>query len=1053
MWKPKIYSKTKQNNIIFVEYNFYPAIMKKFLLLFFAFLISSVSLLAQRDMEHWIAPMMDTTGSGQPQQVLYFSTDSVTAFPVDIYNNNVVIGTVTVSKNNPQTFIVPRQFIITTSATDLFAPKSMGLYTKGSKPYYLTLRFSVQSHAEIITSKGKAGIGKEFYLAPSPLTDTGSHLNFMAGFLATEDNTTITVSEYASNVVFSNGVTGAAQPTTTFTLNKGQSYIMEGESAIAGNASGFIGAKVVANKPISVTNGNFNGQFAMSTSIAGSDIVMDQSVPLERLGNEFVLIKGRGNVGMHMEGAMVVATVDNTQIFINGSTTAAATINRGDWYRVDDVSYVNQNNTGHYNMHIKTSQNAYVYQLLAGMPSSNATIGYNYIPPLNCFLPRKIDEIGKINEMPGISPQVKLNIITEAGATVTVNGATPTAAQGPHPVTGTAAWVSYSLDNVTGNQTVVSSSAVTAGISGGSDVYGYGGFFAGFSSVPVIAKQSGDCIPGIVLSVDDIYDTYQWFLNGVAIPGATTHTYTPTQPGNYTCRVTIGNCPPVLTPVFKVYNCTVETTVDQNVCGGTIFTPDFTTSTQTPGPTTTNIVTQPLHGTAVVNPNGTITYTATPGYLGPDTLVYNFCGNVADFADCETVTVNINVVQLEMLIPTVKTCNNNNSSTGLFDLTTGVVTSYTGNHSKKYFTTMADLNANTNAIANPSAYNSIAPSTVYVLVTTPEGCSAVTSMKLEFFPLPAVYDDTLESCYEVPTPTMAVFNLTDAIITPDPASVSKKYYPTLNDALNNTNEITAITSFPSPSTTVFVRVINNFNCFSIAKINLVVITPKYSSVLVNKYICMEDRTSLDAGPGYTSYLWSTGATTQMVSGLAVGEYWVDLHHDGCVTRQTVKILKSQDPVITNIDVTNNTATLTVSGGLAPYKYSLDGVNWQDSNVFTGLTRGDNTFYVKDAYDCDPVSTTMTIPNLVNAITPNGDNVNDAIDYSALAFKKDLKFSIFDRYGNQIYLSDIKNNYRWDGRNAQKKILTGTYWYYITWTEDNIQKTPVKYSGWILVKNH
>lgn len=1027
--------------------------MKKLLLLFLAVLFSSVNVHAQRDLEHWIAPMMDTTGSGSQQQVLYFSTDSVAPFDVEIYNNNAVIGTVTISKGNPQTFSVTRNLIITTSVNDLFTPKTMGLYTKGTKPYYVTLRFSVTSHAEIITSKGKAGIGTEFYLAPSPLTDQASYLNFMAGFLATEDNTTVTVSEYASNVQFSNGVSGAAQPTTTFTLNKGQSYIMEGKSAIAGNASGFIGAKVVSNKPISVTNGNFNGQFALSTFHDGSDIVMDQSVPVERLGDEFVVIKGRGNVGEQMEGAMIIATADNTQIFINGNATPVATINRGDWYRVNDNNFVNQNNSGHYNLHIKTSKNVYVYQLLAGMPSSNATIGFNYIPPLNCFLPRKIDEIGKIGEMPGITPQVKLNIITEAGATVTVNGTTPTAAQGPHPVTGTAAWVSYSIDNVTGNLTVVSSSAVTAGISGGSGVYGYGGYFAGFSSIPVIAKQSGDCIPGIVLSVDDIYDTYQWFLNGTPIAGATTHTYTPTTPGNYTCRVTIGNCQPVITPVYKVYNCTVETAVTQNVCGGTLFTPDFSVSTQTPGPATTTIVTQPQHGTAVINADGSITYTATPGYLGPDLLVYNFCGNVSDFADCETVTVNINVVQLEMLTPTIKSCNSNDSQTGLFDLTTGVVTTYTGNHSKKYFTTMADLNADVNPIVTPSAYISTAPSTVYVHVTTPEGCSEVTTINLEFFPLPAVTDDTLESCYVLETPTKAIFNLTDAVITPDPTLVSKKYYPTLNDALNDTNEITTITNYLSETTTIYVRVINNFNCYNIAEIDLVVITQKLSPTLVDKYICVEDRTSLDAGPGYTSYLWSTGATTQMVSGLSVGEYWVDLGHQGCVTRQVVKILKSAEPVITHVDISNTTATLTVSGGNPPYQYSVDAQTWQDSNVFTGLTRGENTFYVKDSFDCDPVSITVTVPNIVNTITPNGDNVNDAVDYSALAYKKDLKFAIFDRYGNQIFLSDISNNYRWDGRNSQKKILSGTYWYYITWTEDNEQKTPVKYSGWILVKNY
>ncbi|WP_406567330.1 T9SS type B sorting domain-containing protein, partial [Chryseobacterium kimseyorum] len=35
---------------------------------------------------------------------------------------------------------------------------------------------------------------------------------------------------------------------------------------------------------------------------------------------------------------------------------------------------------------------------------------------------------------------------------------------------------------------------------------------------------------------------------------------------------------------------------------------------------------------------------------------------------------------------------------------------------------------------------------------------------------------------------------------------------------------------------------------------------------------------------------------------------------------------------------------------------------------------------------------------MNVITPNGDGVNDILDYSALAGKPNLVLGIFDRYG-------------------------------------------------------
>jgi hypothetical protein len=51
------------------------------------------------------------------------------------------------------------------------------------------------------------------------------------------------------------------------------------------------------------------------------------------------------------------------------------------------------------------------------------------------------------------------------------------------------------------------------------------------------------------------------------------------------------------------------------------------------------------------------------------------------------------------------------------------------------------------------------------------------------------------------------------------------------------------------------------------------------------------------------------------------------------------------------DCHQNDATLTVTpvNGTTPFRYSLDGVNYQSSNVFTGLSSGTYPLTVKDAY--------------------------------------------------------------------------------------------------------
>lgn len=1028
--------------------------MKKFLLSLVLVFLTFSSLFAQRDTEHWIAPYYASTSSYTNR--LYLSTDSVTPFTVTIYSNNLPLtgGTITISKGNPQTFDVPATAIAATLATDAFNVINKGLYLQGSKPFYCSLRMAQSVHGEIITSKGKAGIGKEFYVANTPSQYTSTGNNFTAGVLATENNTVVTVTWNAGVTFIGATPTGT---TNTFVLDKGQSFIFAGNGATASNVGAFIGAKIVSDKPITLTNGNCNGNFGTAAISGGSDAVMDQSVPVERLGSTFAMVRTRSTLP-DLEGGIVIATENNTQVFLNGSTTSVATLNAGQWYRISGNDYIAQGTSGHANMLVTTSKNVYLYQLVA-VGSDNATCGFNYIPPLNCFLPRKIDEIGKINEMPGITSAIilKLNILTEAGAVVTVstNGGTPTAptaAQGPYPLTGNTAWVTYAVEGVSGNITVESNKAVTAGINGGYSSAGYGGYFAGFSSVPVISKQTGDCVPGIILEVNDGYDSYQWYLNGVAIPGATSNTYTPTVGGNYTVKVSMGTCLPVTTPIFKVFTCLMQSTQSVNICGAKVITPAFTNSTQTPVGSTVVIITQPTHGTATINPStGVITYIPTPGYLGPDKIVYKFCGNNPEFVDCEEVTLNLNLVPFVLTDRTIKSCQY--AGKGFFDLTTANVTDGTVPTTKKFYPTLTDLNNNTNQINNPTNYFSGA-GFVYVNVTTTEGCVGTAKITLDFYPTPVVNEATLTECFIENNETQGRFNLTTAVVTNE-TPVTKKYYPTFTDASNGTNEIlgSIATLYISGNSSVYVRVFNSNECYAIAKINLHVTPPKRSTSLVDKFICIDERTTLDAGSGFQSYLWNTGATTQTIQGVPVGEYWVILKFNGCSIKQFVSIKKANDPIITSIEISNNTATVIASGGNAPYKYAIDTpTNWQDSNVFSNLSRGQHTFYVKDALNCAPVSVEVTIPNLVNAITPNGDNLNDVIDYSELAYKGNLSFVIYDRYGNKIFTGDKFNNYKWDGKHYDKKIVTGTYWYHINWTEPNAQKTPIKYTGWILVKN-
>lgn len=79
--------------------------------------------------------------------------------------------------------------------------------------------------------------------------------------------------------------------------------------------------------------------------------------------------------------------------------------------------------------------------------------------------------------------------------------------------------------------------------------------------------------------------------------------------------------------------------------------------------------------------------------------------------------------------------------------------------------------------------------------------------------------------------------------------------------------------------------------------------------------------------------------------------------NGCMASTTVTVANSPAPSVTAFSTAaacnnvNGTITATGAGGIAPLQYSINGVSFQASNVFTGLAAGAYTITVKDATGC------------------------------------------------------------------------------------------------------
>ncbi len=387
----------------------------------------------------------------------------------------------------------------------------------------------------------------------------------------------------------------------------------------------------------------------------------------------------------------------------------------------------------------------------------------------------------------------------------------------------------------------------------------------------------------------------------------------------------------------------------------------------------------------------------------------------------------------------------------LDNLNATIITNYKPEFAVKYYLNLTDATlGNANTLPNNWSYNT--DITIYVRVEN--GVCAPEIQPIEFklgttlnlltneATPPSICDDDLDAIKSVNLKTFESFFTSDN-------SVSITYFNSENDAKNNANPISSTQNITSTGT-YFLRFDKANSCPNWAKVTVNIKTPKASTTLQNVEICKDATYTLDAGTGFDSYKWSTGETSQTVT-KGIGEYYVDLETNGCIYRQNVKIIAASEPTIDSVIEQGNSITVNVSGGTAPYEYSLDQINWPTSNIFYNLKRGVQKVYVRDSKKCTIKEYEFSIIKLLNAITPNGDGLNDVLDYSDLRVKKDVKISIFDRFGKKVYSSEKQSNYIWNGTENGRSIITGTYWYVLEWTEPDTN-TKVTYKNWIIVKN-
>ncbi|TBX68796.1 T9SS type B sorting domain-containing protein [Flavobacterium silvisoli] len=398
-------------------------------------------------------------------------------------------------------------------------------------------------------------------------------------------------------------------------------------------------------------------------------------------------------------------------------------------------------------------------------------------------------------------------------------------------------------------------------------------------------------------------------------------------------------------------------------------------------------------------------------------------------------------------------CDDNNDGIATFNLTklTPVLQGSTAANTVTYYTSLYNAQHQLNPISNTSSFQNTSTNQVVAAVSNAYGCNSYVTITLQIAnnSLPAVSpipicdeDGTLDGFTSIDLNQQ----VTPTVLNGLPAGLIAEYYLTAADATNQTNVLpNSFTNTLSPNQTIFARIVNGPDCYGIIPISLQLIT--FNPANFNDeslFLCNGETESLSVPLGFSSYTWNTGATTSSISITTSGTYTVTVTNSyGCSVTKKFIVLSSSAPIITSVDIgdfsgNSNTVQVNVSGS-GDYEYSLNGIHFQSSSLFTDVTPKEYTIIVRDKNGCNPNATKhIYVLDYPKYFTPNGDGINDTWQIKNLFYYPQAVVTIFDRYGKFIYSFDA-NHPGWNGKLNQQELFADDYWFVITLNNGRIIK--------------
>ncbi len=174
-----------------------------------------------------------------------------------------------------------------------------------------------------------------------------------------------------------------------------------------------------------------------------------------------------------------------------------------------------------------------------------------------------------------------------------------------------------------------------------------------------------------------------------------------------------------------------------------------------------------------------------------------------------------------------------------------------------------------------------------------------------------------------------------------------------------------------------------------------------------------------------------------------GTYTYSIDNGECGTSSAeIKISLDGSELISNYEI--RASSFDENGSIeidilesGDFEYSLDGENFSPKNIFTNLTGGEYTIYVRETNGCRFLQESIVVIGFDNFFTPNGDGINDY--WRIYGFEGQLyEINIYDRYGKLIKVLNSLDE-GWDGTFNGRAMPSDDYWFSLELKDGRIFK--------------